>query len=256
MKRNLFLVVIVCVTCLSNQRIAANTNFSTYTKVEEGDSYGITNLDPWPLQSVTLDMLGGQIDSLNTWMSSEANLSGGNIDNLYTYESSVVNIGDLAIVGNIGTYSDLFDDSIFSTVNIYGGAIGQLDSYGVSQVHLYVSSFNVIIGSTETNIGYAAGESFWLKDKLDAQYNALYNEDFSLSYGVSMGLGGFWADGNNAGINLATGNEMATIDNIKVHIVPLGDPNPTVVPVPVPGAAILLGIGLLTTGTIKRLRLL
>ncbi|MBC8379797.1 MAG: hypothetical protein H8E62_11565, partial [Planctomycetes bacterium] len=137
MKREFLFSGVVLFSILSVSLSAAET-FDTYTLVQTGDYYDTVDIDAFP-DSVTVDMTGGQIDSLSTWLGSTFNMTGGYVPELSAYENSIINISGSAQVDSLETYSN--SSSEFSFVSLMGGSVGQLDCYGDSEVHVYGYGF-------------------------------------------------------------------------------------------------------------------
>ena len=129
--------------------------------IQAGDIYDIVEVYDTPPARTTVDMTGGQVDSMSTFDTSVVNI-GGSVGFLQTNDSSTVNLsGSGFIDGGISLNNS-------STLNFRGGAweadSGYLVAFDSSTLNVYdgivglVSGANVVIADNSTaNIygGYA-----------------------------------------------------------------------------------------------------
>ncbi|MHC4083973.1 MAG: PEP-CTERM sorting domain-containing protein [Planctomycetota bacterium] len=147
----MFFMSIACTILLSASTIYGRTDFYSNGTIQNGDSFD--NVYTW--NNVTVDMIGGQIDSLDTFNFSVINLEGGNIvEGVYVWNDSTLNMYG----GSIGWSLEVSDSG---TINLLGGLITDyLYATDSSVVNIYGYGFEYNPDAGIRNGGQLTG--YWL----------------------------------------------------------------------------------------------
>ncbi|HLB73724.1 MAG TPA: hypothetical protein VJJ98_06875 [Sedimentisphaerales bacterium] len=239
--------------------------------IQAGDIYDIVEVYDTPPARTTVDMAGGQVDSMSTFDTSVVNISGGYVGFLQTNDSSTVNIsggwvGDPDALGEItvGAYNH-------SVINVYEGATVGMLSTAYSE--LYDSSaFNVYGGIIHlpvrafysANVTIYAGMLSSLKLEDEAIAN-IYGGDVGSGWGLNVGSNtimniygygfeynphAFWAEDSPVwGTRWVSKLTGYGFDGTPISITDIPNPstNPNINLIPEPATFVLMALGAISS---------
>jgi hypothetical protein len=269
-------VLVILLPCSGVRVYATTIAFYSDGIIQKGETYDKVDVYDTPPFHTTVDMTGGHVydPGMFTYNSSTANILGGTVEALNAYGSSTVNIGG----GGVGGHGESLRAHDSSTINISGGLIG-LD-LSSSQVVLYDSS----VMNIEMSDGFIGALIYALDSSSVSIYKGsvghLHIEDASSVniYGGEIGDrwgffikpsasakiygSGFiydpewrWYEDDwkwgTGWVSLFTGIGP---DGVPIEITGMPDPftSPNISLIPEPAPALLLGLGTLALGRLKR----
>lgn len=132
-------------------RAASTEWFYSDGSIGTGEYWSSAYIYDTPPNHTTVNMTGGEVDSMLTFNASIFNMTGGTMYHLYSYESSTVNLSGndhsapLAIsasdnsIINFGGTAKCADVDVWNaaTINITGGAIQDLSAYNSGVINIY-----------------------------------------------------------------------------------------------------------------------
>jgi hypothetical protein len=145
---------------------SSTEEFYSDGSIGTGEYWSSVAIYDTPPNHTTVNMTGGQVDTMSTYDTSIFNMTSGKMSHLYSYESSTVNISDndhsspfnisardLSIINFSGTAKGEEVYALNSaTINITGGTIDDLTAYNSGVINIYAGDISNIWAQDNTAV--------------------------------------------------------------------------------------------------------